>query len=176
MEHPRIVLDTNCLLQILGARSKYHFLFTEFLADRFTLCVSTEILFEYEEILRQKASPSAADLFLKVIARSRNVVRKDPYFRLGLIKQDNDDNKFVEYVTDIVCTDNKKYYSSAIDLTSTYTVSVYATKAGYDNSDVATKEITLSDSASSGKKGDVNGDGVVNAADIVQIVNIIMDK
>ena len=83
MEHPRIVLDTNCLLQILGARSKYHFLFTEFLAGRFTLCVSTEILFEYEEILRQKASPSAADLFLKVIARSRNVVRKDPYSRLG---------------------------------------------------------------------------------------------
>jgi len=33
---------------------------------------------------------------LKVIARSRNVVRKDPYFRLGLIKQDDDDNKFVD--------------------------------------------------------------------------------
>lgn len=28
----RIVLDTNCLLQILGARSKYHFLSGEFLA------------------------------------------------------------------------------------------------------------------------------------------------
>ena len=67
----------------------------------------------------------------------------------------------VEYVTDIVCTDNKKYYSSAIDLTGTYTISVYATKAGYDNSDVATKEIKLSNGASSGKKGDVNGDNEV---------------
>lgn len=93
-ECPKIILDTNCLLQILGAKSCYHFLFTEFLAERYILCVSTEILFEYEEILRQKASPTAADLFMKVIARSRNVVRKDPYFRLGLIKQDADDNKF----------------------------------------------------------------------------------
>ena len=47
MDHPKIVLDTNCLLQILGARSIYHFLFSDFLAERYTLCVSTEILFEY---------------------------------------------------------------------------------------------------------------------------------
>lgn len=117
MEHPRIVLDTNCLLQILGARSKYHFLFTEFLAGRFTLCVSTEILFEYEEILRQKASPSAADLFLKVIARSRNVVRKDPYFRLGIVKQDDDDNKFVDCAfvcqADFIVTDDGHFEDAA---------------------------------------------------------------
>lgn len=81
----------------------------------------------------------------------------------------------VEYVTDIVCTDNKKYYSSAIDLAGTYTVSVYATKAGYENSDVATLEITLSDNASD-KKGDVNGDGVVDAADVVKVTNIIMGE
>ena len=96
MSNPRIVLDTNSLLQILGARSKYHFLFGKFLANEFTLCVSTEILFEYEEILRRKASPTAAELFLKVIARSRNVLRKDPYFRLYLVTQDADDNKFVD--------------------------------------------------------------------------------
>ncbi|MBR1916269.1 MAG: putative toxin-antitoxin system toxin component, PIN family [Bacteroidaceae bacterium] len=96
MTNPRIVLDTNSLLQILGARSKYHFLFGKFLTNEFTLCVSTEILFEYEEILRMKASPAAAELFLKVIARSRNVLRKDPYFRLHLVEQDADDNKFVD--------------------------------------------------------------------------------
>ena len=106
----RIVLDTNCLLQILGARSPYHFLFGKFLDDEYTLCVSTEILFEYEEVLRQKASPQAADLFLKVIARSRNVVRKDPYFRLGLVTQDYDDNKFVDCAficqADMIVTDD----------------------------------------------------------------------
>jgi len=40
----KIVLDTNCLLQILGARSSCHFLFAEFLSESYTLCVSTEIL------------------------------------------------------------------------------------------------------------------------------------
>lgn len=83
----------------------------------------------------------------------------------------------VEYVTDITCADIKKHYSSAIDLTGTYTVSVYATKAGYDNSDVATKEIQISGSGEGpGKRGDLNNDGEVNAADAVTLVNIIMNN
>lgn len=117
MRTPHIVLDTNCLLQILGARSKYNFLFSEFLKEHYTLCVSTEILFEYEEILRQKASPVAADLFMKVIARSRNVLRKDPYFRLGLVKQDDDDNKFVDCAflcqADFIVTDDGHFDDAA---------------------------------------------------------------
>lgn len=117
MNKLRIVLDTNCLLQILGAKSQYNFLFSEFLAERYILCVSTEILFEYEEILRQKASPVAADLFLKVIARSRNVLRKDPYFRLGLVKQDEDDNKFVDCAfvcqANFIVTDDKHFDEAA---------------------------------------------------------------
>jgi putative PIN family toxin of toxin-antitoxin system len=117
MNVPRIVLDTNCLLQILGARSRYHFLFSDFLAGKYVLCISTEILFEYEEILRQKASPAAADLFLKVIARSRNVVRKEPYFRLDIIKQDEDDNKFVDCAfvcqADYIVTDDGHFDDAA---------------------------------------------------------------
>ena len=35
MGTPKIVLDTNCLLQILGAKSKFHFLFNEFLAGSY---------------------------------------------------------------------------------------------------------------------------------------------
>lgn len=91
-----IVLDTNSLLQILGARSKYAFLFDKFLQEEYTLCISSDILLEHEEILKAKASPLAADLFMKVIVRSRNVIRKDPYFRLEIIKQDPDDNKFTD--------------------------------------------------------------------------------
>ncbi|MBR4730759.1 MAG: leucine-rich repeat protein [Prevotella sp.] len=82
----------------------------------------------------------------------------------------------VEYVTDITCADIKKHYSSAIDLTGTYTVSVYATKVGYENSDVATKEIQISSGSGSDKLGDLNNDGVVNAADAVTLVNIIINK
>lgn len=96
MMQPRVVIDTNCLLQILGAKSKYHFLFESFLQFGYTMCISNEVLLEYEEILRVKASPLAAELFLKVIARSRNVIRKDPYFKWRIITNDLDDNKFVD--------------------------------------------------------------------------------
>lgn len=96
MVRPRVVIDTNCLLQMLGARSPYHFLFELFIRFGYTMCVSTEVLLEYEEILRRKASPLAADLFLRVIVRSRNVIRKDPYYRLRVINKDMDDNKFTD--------------------------------------------------------------------------------
>lgn len=102
----------------MGVKSKYHFLFGKFLANEYTLCVSNEILFEYEEILRQKASPVAADLFMKVIARSRNVERKDPYFHLLLVKQDFDDNKFVDCAfvcqADYIVTDDS-HFQDVID-------------------------------------------------------------
>ena len=92
----RVVIDTNCLLQILGAKSKYHFLFESFLQFGYVLCITNEVLLEYEEILKIKASPLAADLFLKMIERSRNVIRKDPYFKWNIIAVDPDDNKFVD--------------------------------------------------------------------------------
>ena len=43
----------------------------------------------------------------------------------------------VEYVTDITDADIKKHYDSEINLTVTYNISVYATKSGLLNSDVA---------------------------------------
>lgn len=44
----------------------------------------------------------------------------------------------VEYVSEIKDVDTKKFYSSEVSLTATYEISVYATKTGYENSDVAT--------------------------------------
>ena len=48
------------------------------------------------------------------------------------------DTEGAEFVTDITNSDIKRHYDANIQLTATYTISVYATKAGYDNSDVAT--------------------------------------
>lgn len=118
MTQPRVVIDTNCLLQILGAKSKYHFLFDSFLQFGYVLCISNEVLLEYEEILRSKASPLAADLFLKVVARSRNVIRKDPYFKWGIITKDLDDNKFVDCAfacrADYIIT-NDNHFQEVVD-------------------------------------------------------------
>ena len=62
----------------------------------------------------------------------------------------------VEYVTDITDADIKKHYDATISLTATYTISVYATKSGYDNSETATATLCWID-ASPKTEGITNG-------------------
>lgn len=62
----------------------------------------------------------------------------------------------------------------SIPTNTTYRVTVYAKKDGYENSDVATKEIEIG-SGSVAKKGDVNEDGTVNGTDIQEVINIIVN-
>ena len=91
-----IVLDTNCLLSCIAAKSEYHVVWTAFLNEDFHLCVSNEIMNEYEEILAKKISPSFADMVIQIILNSENVVFAHPTFRFNLITADPDDNKFVD--------------------------------------------------------------------------------
>ena len=92
----RIVLDTNCLLSCIAVKSKFHAVWNAFLDEDFDLCVSNEILNEYEEILAKKISPAFADMIIQIILNSENVVFTHPAFRFNLIASDPDDNKFVD--------------------------------------------------------------------------------
>lgn len=58
-----------------------------------------------------------------------------------------------------------------IPVSAIYQVSVYASKAGYENSDTVTSEIDIK-----GIKGDLTGDGIVNVADHVELTKIIMKQ
>ena len=49
----RVVLDTNIMLQIIPSKSDYHYIWEKILGGEIVVCVSTEILYEYEEILSQ---------------------------------------------------------------------------------------------------------------------------
>lgn len=91
-----IVLDTNCLLQSLPSRSPYHKIWTEVLSGRIRLCVNTEILNEYEEVLAQKTTSEIAHNVVEAIARLHTTVYQEVYIHFGLIKEDVDDNKFVD--------------------------------------------------------------------------------
>lgn len=55
-----IVLDTNCLIMSLSRRSPYYSVWRNFVEGKYTLCISNEILNEYEEILTQKVGPEIA--------------------------------------------------------------------------------------------------------------------
>lgn len=79
----------------------------------------------------------------------------------------------VTYQYSITASDVKNGAGNDIDFAPVYTITAYATKDGYENSEIATLEVSLSDS-SIGIKDDVNGDGSVNAADVVKLVNIII--
>lgn len=92
----RIVIDTNCLLAILPSQSPYHRVWTDFLENKIEICVSTEVLMEYEEILSLKTSPFFADAIIKTLLNKRNLIRISPVWRFGLITADPDDNKFVD--------------------------------------------------------------------------------
>ena len=50
----RIVLDTNCLLASLSKRGAYFNVWRGLQEGKYTLCVSNEVLEEYEEIIGQK--------------------------------------------------------------------------------------------------------------------------
>lgn len=63
---------------------------------KYLLCVSDEILDEYQEILGQKLSPVVAENVVLLMLNKSNVQLIDPHFRLGLITADPDDNKFVD--------------------------------------------------------------------------------
>ncbi len=60
------------------------------------MCVNTDILNEYEEILASKTTYEIAHNVVEVIARLHTTVYQDVYIHFGLIKQDVDDNKFVD--------------------------------------------------------------------------------
>lgn len=91
-----IVLDTNCLLQSLSRRSHYYKVWEDFVMGKYVLCVSNEILEEYEEIIASHMSPLAAHIAINTILRAENVIRVDAQFRFDLIQTDYDDNKFVD--------------------------------------------------------------------------------
>ena len=92
----RIVLDTNCLLQSLPTGSPYHKIWTDILLGRISLCVNTDILDEYEEVLTEKTNREVAVNVVEAIARLRTTVYQETYIHFGLIQEDPDDNKFVD--------------------------------------------------------------------------------
>lgn len=91
-----IVLDTNCLIQMISRRSRFYDLWQDFINGSYRLCVTNDIISEYEEILSEKTSPRIAKLICEIILRAPNTIKLDAHFRWGLIKSDPDDNKFVD--------------------------------------------------------------------------------
>ena len=92
----RIVLDTNCLLASLSRRGAYFNVWKGLQEGKYTLCVSNEILEEYEEIIAQKTNSVIASNVVQTLLNAPSVELIDAFFSFDLIKNDPDDNKFVD--------------------------------------------------------------------------------
>lgn len=91
-----IVLDTNCLLQMLPKRSSYRWLLDLIRSGKVRLALSNEILAEYAEILEQQLNASVAHNVVQALLDSPHVHMVSPTYRWQLISQDADDDKFVD--------------------------------------------------------------------------------
>ncbi len=83
MPNKKIVLDTrsnlfacqskNCLLASISRRSIAYSVWQGFQQGRYTLCVTNEILAEYEEMIARMASAEVATNVIRIIMDSRHV-------------------------------------------------------------------------------------------------------
>lgn len=90
----RIVLDTNCLLQIVPRSAKHRWLFDLIKRGDIDLAITSEILFEYEEQLADFYAPVVADGVLQILDTLENIFPVQVFFKWNLITTDPDDNKF----------------------------------------------------------------------------------
>lgn len=91
-----IVLDTNCLLMSLSRRSLYYPVWRDFVDGKYTLCITNDILAEYEEKLIEKVGQSIASNVITAILDLPNTKMVQVYYHLRLILADPDDDKFVD--------------------------------------------------------------------------------
>ena len=76
----------------------------------------------------------------------------------------------VKFVPTVTCEPSQTLNGNELELGTTFTISVYAKRRGYADSEVATATINLA------SIGDVNGDGQITIADVTSLVNIILGK
>ena len=92
----RIVLDTNCLIASLSRTSTSYDVWKGLHEGKYILCVSTDILNEYQEIIEQKTTPEIAENVIQYLINSEFVEFITPYYHFDMIVGDRDDNKFAD--------------------------------------------------------------------------------
>ena len=92
----RVVIDTNIFITILGAKSPNRWIFDKIKSGELELCVSNEILWEYEEILTRKTNQTVARNVIDFLLIHPYVHFVDVYFNWQLIEEDPEDNKFID--------------------------------------------------------------------------------
>ena len=109
----RVVLDTNALVTSFSKDSPTSTIWRSLLEGKYLLCVSNDILWEYQEIIAQKTTPQIAENVVNYLLNSPFVEMVTPYYHFELITADRDDNKFVDCAiaanATFIVSDDKHY-------------------------------------------------------------------
>ncbi len=109
----KIVLDTNVLIACIARKSPYNLIFQKIIKGEIKLCISNSILEEYDEILTERTSSEVSVNVIKTLLKLDNVHKFDPRFNWDLIKNDPDDDKFVDCAVaanvDYIVTNDKHF-------------------------------------------------------------------
>ena len=92
----RIVIDTNVLIAMIGLASPYRWIFDSIINGELVICVTTEILLEYREILARKNGEEVTENMVQFFSVHPFVEKVEPFYRFRVIEQDPDDDKFVD--------------------------------------------------------------------------------
>ena len=92
----KVVIDTNVILNAIYRKSNNYWIREALEKQQLTLCVTTDILDEYAEMIARFHDAETSDLFLAVIDLFPNVIQVKKYYFWQLIPQDQDDEKFVD--------------------------------------------------------------------------------
>lgn len=108
-----VVLDTNVLLVIVPIQSPYANLYNDFKFGKFRISISSEILLEYEEQLKNRYKLNSVDIELNELLENKNTNLVTPDFNWNYITADPDDNKFVDCAiasnADFIITNDKHF-------------------------------------------------------------------
>ncbi len=95
----KVVIDTNVFVSSLSSKALFYWLIDAIIDQKIELCLTNEIILEYEEVLKRKYDLFTANNFLASLKQATNVHLIDIYFAFNLIQADPDDDKFVDCAT-----------------------------------------------------------------------------
>lgn len=108
-----VVLDTNVVLRAMSSQSEFALIIDKLFYNEFELLISSDILFEYEELITKFYNVLVAKTFLDFLLLLPNVIKISPSYKLNLIPKDPDDNKFIDcaFAGNATCivTDDKHF-------------------------------------------------------------------
>lgn len=112
IEAPKIVLDTNILIAIIGKKSPFRWIFDAVLDEKLILCVSNSILTEYREILELKNGTVVAENISNFLCVYPSIEKYDIFYDMNLIEGDADDDKFADcaFVSGAIIVSNDKHF------------------------------------------------------------------